>query len=122
MDVWKNAHSMVLDTYRFADQFPETEKFRLTTQLCRAAVSVPANIVEGSARQSTKEYLHFLATARASLEETRYFVLLAKDLGYLQENDYDDLELKMATVSRLLNGLIRSLRKKRTGLLITHNP
>lgn len=51
LDVWKNAHLMVLDTYKLADCFPDAEKFRLTTQLCRAAASVPANIVEGSARQ-----------------------------------------------------------------------
>lgn len=113
LDVWKNAHLMVLDTYKLADCFPDAEKFRLTTQLCRAAASVPANIVEGSARQSTKEYLHFLSTARGSLEEARYFVLLAKDLGYVKQNEYEEFESKTATFSRLLNGLMRALRKKK---------
>jgi four helix bundle protein len=110
--VWKKAHLMVLDAYKLTSLFPDTEKFRLTSQLCRAAASVPANIVEGNARQSTKEYIQFLYVARASLEETRYFALLSHELGYMKRFDYDDFESKGESVSRLLNGLIHSLRKK----------
>jgi four helix bundle protein len=103
---------MVLDAYRLTSLFPDMERFRLTTQLCRAAASVPANIVEGNARQSTKEYIQFLYVARASLEETRYFALLSHEFGYMKRFDYDDFESKGELVSRLLNGLIHSLRKK----------
>jgi four helix bundle protein len=112
LEVWKKAHSMVLDAYKLTGSFPDVEKFRLTAQLCRAVASVPANIVEGNARQSTKEYIQFLYVARGSLEEARYFALLAKELGYLKHVEYEEFESKSELVSRLLNGLMRSLKKK----------
>jgi four helix bundle protein len=80
--------------------------------LCRAAASVPANIVEGQARQTTKEYIHFLYNARGSLEETRYHLLLAKDLKLLDLDAYAKLEADYETLSKMLNGLIQSLRQK----------
>ena len=113
LEVWKLAHSMVLDAYKLSSSFPDTEKFRLTNQLCRAVVSVPANIVEGNTRQSTKEYIQFLFVARGSLEEARYFAFLAKDLGYLSKTEYDAFESKGQSVSRMLNALMSSLNKKR---------
>ena len=114
LEVWKLSHEMVLEVYRLTSSFPDHEKFRLTHQLCRAASSVPANIVEGNARYSRKEYIQFLVTARASLEETRYHSLLAKDLCYLELVDYEQLEAKAERVSRMLNSFIRSLRSKST--------
>ena len=112
LDVWKLSHEMVLDVYRLTSSFPDHEKFRLTNQLCRAASSVPANIVEGNARYSRKEYILFLVTARASLEETRYHSLLARDLQYIELSDYDQFEAKAERISRMLNSFIRSLRAK----------
>ena len=114
LEVWKLSHEMVLEVYRLTSFFPDHEKFRLTHQLCRAASSVPANIVEGNARHSRKEYIQFLVTARASLEETRYHSLLARDLRYLEIVDYDQLEAKAERISRMLNSFIRSLRSKST--------
>mgnify|MGYP001577592803 FL=1 len=114
LEVWKLSHEMVLDVYRLTSSFPDHEKFRLTSQLGRAASSVPANIVEGNARHSRKEYIQFLVTARASLEETRYHSLLARDLRYLELSDYDQLEAKAESISRMLNSFIRSLRAKGT--------
>ncbi len=114
LEVWRLSHEMVLDVYRLTGSFPDYEKFRLTSQLCRAASSVPANIVEGNARYSRKEYIQFLVTARASLEETRYHSLLARDLRYLGLLDYDQLEAKAERISRMLNSFIRSLRSKGT--------
>jgi four helix bundle protein len=72
-------------------------------------------MVEGNARYSRKEYIQFLVTARASLEETRYHSLLAKDLRYLELLDYNQFEVKAERISRMLNSLIRSLRVKGTG-------
>ncbi|MDE3039490.1 MAG: four helix bundle protein [Nitrospirota bacterium] len=112
LEVWKLSHEMVLDVYRLTSSFPDHEKFRLISQLCRAASSVPANIVEGNARYSRKEYIQFLVTARASLEETRYHSLLTRDLCYLGSLDYDQFEGKAESISRMLNSLIRSLRVK----------
>jgi len=112
LDVWNKAHGLVLEVYKLTATFPNDERFRLTDQLCRAASSVPANIVEGQARQTTKEYIHFLYNARGSLEETRYHLLLAKDLELLDPDRYARLETDYKAVSKMLNGLIQSLRRK----------
>jgi four helix bundle protein len=112
LEVWKLSHEMMFDVYRLTSFSPDHEKFRLTGQLCRAASSVPANIVEGNARYSRKEYIQFLITARASLEETRYHGLLARDLQYIESSDYDQFEAKAEKISRMLNAFLRSLRAK----------
>ncbi len=112
LEVWQKAHGLVLEVYQLTVRFPSVERFRLTDQLCRAAASVPANIVEGQARQTTKEYVHFLYNARGSLEETRYHLLLAKDLKLLDSDVYASLEREYGTVSKMLNGLIQSLKQK----------
>ena len=114
--VWQKAHALVLATYRITRSFPDEEKFRLTNQLCRASASVPANIVEGNARQSTKEYIQFLYIARGSLEEARYYAILAKDLEYLTQTDYDKFESESESVSRMLNALVSVLRKRGKGV------
>jgi four helix bundle protein len=79
LNVWQKTHALVLRVYEVTAQFPAAERYRLTDQLCRAASSVSANIVEGQSRQTTREYLQFLYNARGSLEETRYHLLLARD-------------------------------------------
>jgi four helix bundle protein len=112
LEIWKLSHQMVLDVYKLTSSFPDHEKFRLTGQMCRAASSVPANIVEGNARYSRKEYIQFLTTARASLEETRYHGLLARDLQYIESSAYDQFEAKAERISRMLNSFLRSLRAK----------
>ena len=115
LEVWRKAHGLVLEIYRLTARFPSAERFRLTDQLCRAAASVAANIVEGQSRQTTKEYIHFLYDARGSLEETRYHLLLAKDLELLDSDVYASLEKEYETVSKMLNGLIQSLGRKEDG-------
>jgi four helix bundle protein len=112
LEVWKKSHLMALEIYKVTKCLPDDEKFRLTTQLCRSVSSVPANIVEGNARRSSKEYLQFLSRARGSLEETRYFLLLARDLGYLLSAQYEQLESICESVSRMLNGLMVAIEKK----------
>ena len=112
LDVWQKAHALVLKIYKVVAKFPPQERFRLVDQLCRSAISVPANIVEGQSRQTTKEYLQFLYHARGSIEETRYHLLLAKDLGYISLSDYAHLESEFEQISRMLNALIQTLRKK----------
>ena len=112
LKVWQKAHELTLEIYSLTAKFPGTERFRLTDQLCRAAASVPANIVEGQSRQTTKEYVHFLYNARGSLEETRYHLLLAKDLQLLDSDTYASMESNYTAVSKMLNGLIQSLKQK----------
>ena len=90
--VWQRAHEFVMQVYELAEAFPSTEKYRLVDQLCRSAISIPANIAEGHARHTTKEYIQLLYTARGSLEEARYHLLLARDLGYLTLEAYQQAE------------------------------
>ncbi|MBC7359344.1 MAG: four helix bundle protein [Desulfacinum sp.] len=110
LDVWRHAHNLALNVYSATAAFPREEIYGITSQLRRAASSVPANIVEGHSRKTTREYIHFLYNARASLEEVRYFLLLAKDLSFLPKEMWRDLEEKCGHVSRMLNGLIKSLK------------
>jgi len=108
--VWVKAHEAVLLVYDAARGFPTAERFRLTDQLCRASSSVPTNIAEGKGRGSAAEFRQFLIIARGSTEEARYLLLLAKDLGYLADSDYSDLESRYTEISKMLNALLRSLR------------
>lgn len=110
LDVWRRSHSLVLEIYKLTVQFPRDEKYGIIDQLRRAAYSVPANIVEGQSRNTTKEYLSFLYNARGSVEEVRYFLLLSADLGYINNDIHQKFELKYEIVSKMLNGLIKSLK------------
>ena len=96
--------------YRTTTGFPKEELFGLTSQIRRAAVSVPSNIVEGCARDSEAEYLRFLNIAFGSLRELRYQLSLSKRLGFLRNEDLSLLEAKVVETEKVLNGLIRALR------------
>jgi four helix bundle protein len=109
LEVWQKAHRMVLDVYRVVQRFPAAERFRMTDQLCRAAISVPTNIAEGKGRNSIREYIAFLSIARRSVEEVQYLLLLAKDLGYLDEACYHRLHQGYTDVGKMLTRLIRAL-------------
>lgn len=112
LEVWKKAHSLVLDIYKISKKLPNEENYGLVSQIKRAAYSIPVNIVEGCSRNSTKEFLQFLTISRGSLEELRYFLLLVQDLSYIDSNCYKNFEKQAIEVSKLLNGLIKSIRNK----------
>jgi len=112
LKVWKKAHELVMRVYKIISVFPESEKYALSNQLKRAAYSVPANIVEGHSRKSSKEFIQFLYHARGSLEELRYFLLLSKDLNYVTPEIYGELELESLTINKMLNSLISSVKNK----------
>ena len=112
LEVWSLSHSAVLRIYQITKVFPSDERFRLVDQLCRAAASVPANIAEGKGRNSLREYVQFLSIARGSVEEVKYFLLLARDLKYLDPQDYDAIINDYDRVGRMLNGLMASLRTR----------
>ena len=109
LEVWKRAHELVLEVYRIAKKFPPDERFRFTDQLCRASTSVPTNIAEGTGRHGKKEFKYFLYIARGSVEETKYLLLLGRDLSFIQNEDYERLRGEYETVAKMLNGLINSL-------------
>lgn len=109
--VWQKAHKLVLEVFKLTSSFPESEKWGLTNQLRRSIVSVPANIVEGKSRNTDKEMLHFLHIARGSLEESRYYILLASDLSYISSEERKIFLDYCSEVSFLLNKLIKAVRK-----------
>ncbi|MGD8758022.1 MAG: four helix bundle protein [Deltaproteobacteria bacterium] len=96
--------------YRVTAGFPREESCGLTSQMRRAAVSVPSNIVEGCARDSEADYLRFLHIAFGSLRELHYQVSLSKRLGFLRNQDSALIEPKIVETEKVLNGLIRALR------------
>ena len=104
------ADDVVMLVYRVTSGFPKEELFGLTSQIRRAAVSVPSNIVEGCARESEAEYLRFLSIAFGSLRELHYQLNLSKRLGFLLNEDSSSLELKIVETEKVLNGLICALR------------
>src|SRR2546429_433802 len=98
--VWRKAHELVLAVYSFTAGFPKTETYGLALQMRRAAVSVPANIAEGFRRRGKADKARYMNMAEGSLEESRYYLILAKDLGY---GDTGSLTPLLEEVSRLLN-------------------
>ncbi len=106
------ADELAIIIYRITKKFPKEEIYGLTSQMRRAAVSVPSNIVEGCARESQKEYCRFLDFAFGSLRELHYQFGLANRLGYLKNIEVSDFDLKMNETEKVLGGLIRSLRKR----------
>jgi four helix bundle protein len=113
--VWQKAIDLVTKIYRVTQNFPKEEMFGLISQLRRAAVSVPSNIAEGQGRLTEKEFRQFLGNARGSLSEVDTQIIIAKNLGYLDESDFKDLSAMIAEVGRVLKGLISSvISEKRT--------
>jgi len=112
LKAWQQAMGLVTAIYTATSAFPAREKFGLTSQLQRAAVSVPANIAEGFARNGTKELLHFLNIAAGSLSELATLIELAARLGYL--NNAEELNGKVDEVSGLLMGLSASIKRRAT--------
>ncbi|HJN45317.1 MAG: four helix bundle protein [Vicinamibacterales bacterium] len=112
--VWQKSHQFVLQLYRHSADFPKSEIFGLTQQLRRAAVSIPANIAEGFKRRGRTDKARFMNIAQGSLEETRYYLILAKDLGFL---DTRKLLADLEEVGRILGAYRRTLRSPASRLL-----
>ena len=104
--VWQKAHALVLGVYRETSVFPKSEVYGLTSQMRRAAVSVPANITEGFKKRGRSDKARFMNIAQGSLEETRCYLILVRDLGYLAD---DILRTQLEDLSRLLEAHTRPL-------------
>ena len=111
LDAFRHADELALRVYRATESFPATEQYGLSSQMRRCAVSVAANIVEGSARETEKEYLRFLGIAFGSVRELGYLVSLAKRLGYLDGKAADDLETKQHQTAGSLGALLKALHE-----------
>jgi four helix bundle protein len=114
LKAWQKAMQLVTAIYFHTQGFPKEETYGLTSQMRRAAVSVPSNIAEGQGRRLEGDFQHFLRNARGSLLELETQVLIATNLGFLPHRDADKLLASSAEVGRILNGLIASLRNKLT--------
>jgi four helix bundle protein len=110
--VWQKAHALAVDTYRATDAFPKSELYGLTSQIRRAAASVPANIAEGCGRSGDAELARFLQIAMGSASELEYHLLLAHDLEFLRSADHERLVGEVTEVKKMLAGLIGKLRAK----------
>lgn len=108
---WQRAHELLLLAYDLTKCFPQDERFALTDQLRRAALSTPANIVEGQAFGYSRPFIRHLTIAQGSLSETRYLLMVARDLGYLSPGDYGRAEALAEEDSRLLTGLRQSVEE-----------
>jgi len=110
LKVWEKSHNLALLVYKHTQGFPEQEMFGLTSQMRRAAVSVPANIAEGCGRGGNFELARFLSIAMGSASELEYLLLVSAGLGFLNRIDYKELELATIEVKRMLASLIAKIK------------
>lgn len=112
LEVWKKSVEFVVTIYKRTNDFPSDEKFGLTSQIRRAAVSVPANIAEGAARQSDKDFLRFISIAQGSCSEVETELIIGAKLGFLKQEDYSELKAHADSIGRMLVGLSKHLKTK----------
>ena len=113
LNVWKQAMALVKNIYKITSTFPASEIYGLTNQIRRSAVSIPSNIAEGAARSGNKEFLKFLFIARGSLSELETQLLIASELGYIQESENQNIISEIEEIFGLLGGLIKSIQKRK---------
>lgn len=110
--VWQKGYELTLQTYKITADFPKSESYGLTQQMRRAATSIPCNIAEGYMRGHSKEYLQFLCIAYGSAGEMETQLLLSKDLGFIDTENFDKVYYLEQVIAKMLFALIKSLKKK----------
>ena len=113
-EAWKVAHDLALKIYRITDDWPACERYQLTSQIRRAALSIPTNIAEGASKRGPREFRRYLDIARGSLGEVSYLLLFSKDRGILSLDAYHSLEELRDSAGKVMWGLYRSLSPKST--------
>jgi four helix bundle protein len=114
--VWQHAVKFVTHIYDATRSFPKEERYGLTNQLRRAAISVPSNIAEGQGRLSPREFRQFLGQARGSMLEVETQLIIAQNLGYLDKQTFSQLESEAKSIARMLNRLVESTMQRAEGL------
>ncbi len=114
LKVWGKGHQLTLAVYKATARFPKDELYGLTSQIRRACASIPANIAEGCGRSGKAELGRFLQVSMGSASELEYHLLLAHDLGFLEDTGYQQLEAQAVEVKRMLSSLIVSLRSSKS--------
>jgi len=112
LKVWQKAHTLAMEIYKTSKIFPKEEIYGLTSQIRRAAFSVPLNMVEGQASVSKKEFLNFLNIANRSLVETEYLLEIVKELNFLNEAEYQRIETMRSEVAVMLTAFIKAVSKR----------
>ncbi len=112
LQAWQVAMRLAREVYELTPRLPAHEQYGLTSQLRRSAVSVPSNVAEGAARSSTREFVHFLSIARASLSEIDTQLMLARDLGFVEDKQLPQITETLDHAFGVLGGLINSLRTR----------
>ena len=112
LKVWQKSHGLVLKTYAATANFPATETFGITAQVRRAAVSIAANIAEGSGRSGDREFAHFLSISLGSASELEYFAILTADLHLMEHSEAVQIRQGASEIKRMLAGLIATLRHR----------
>jgi four helix bundle protein len=112
LDVWKKSIDFVVAIYKATEDFPKDEKFGLTSQLRRAAVSIPANIAEGAGRRSDREFAYFLSNSQGSASEVDTELLIAYRLDYLLIDKFSELRSSLDEIGRMLTGLSQHVQQK----------
>lgn len=112
LEVWKKAHNFALKIYNVTHGFPKEEKFAITSQLRRAAVSIPTNIVEGKGSNYRGKLISFLDIAKGSAQEVEYLLLFCRDLGYIHDDNYYELKNECQEILKMLSGFLKSLNNK----------
>ena len=109
---WQRAHAFVLNVYHETKSFPDYERFGLSSQFQRSAVSIAANIAEGYRKDGMSDKLRFLNIAQGSLEECRYYILLSFDLNYISLDTYNNMNASIEETSKLLNAYYRGIKER----------
>ena len=112
LEVWRQSRKVVVAVYKLLNKFPTEERFGLCDQLRRTAISVPSNIAEGISRIAVKETMHFLEIAFGSLMEVYCQLQIAVDLGYMTEDDFDQIKPLIQSTSKMLNGLHKAKKNQ----------
>ncbi len=110
LKVWEKSHRLTLEVYRLTASFPKEELYGLSSQLRRSCMSIPSNISEGCGRGSDNDFGRFLQIALGSSSETEYQLLLAHDLGYITQNDYERLCGEISEIKQMLSALLKKLK------------
>ena len=111
LKVWEKSHAFAQAAYKACEGFPGSERYGLTSQLQRAALSIPTNIAEGCGYESDAQFIRFLEIALGSASECEYLLLFARDMGYLPAETHASLNESVVEIKRMLTGLLKSLRR-----------
>jgi four helix bundle protein len=109
---WQKAHDLAKQVYQIPTGFPAQEMYGLTSQLRRAALSIPTNIAEGSARGSSADFARFIQIALGSAAETEYLLLLAFELGYFKHSNYEEICASIEEIKKILSGFLKKLKRQ----------